>query len=207
MKQTAFSLLALLVGASPAFAALAAGDLIITEWMANPAALPDAEGEYFEVYNASGTTIDLSTAGLSIFDDGADNVTLAVTGTIAPGAYYVFGNASQPWVDYNYALDGTFFLANGADEIAIASMGTEISRVNYTNGDPFGAGQSVSLNNLANSSNGLTLENDYIAETVNTLPNGDIGSPGIAGVTVPEPTATLLSGLALLFLLRRTRRH
>lgn len=206
MKNNALSLLTLLLGVSHAGAALTAGDLIITEWMANPAALADSEGEYFEVYNASGATIDLSTAGITILDDGTDTIALGGTGTIAAGDYFVFGNSAQSYVDYNYGADtGNFFLGNSGDEIVILSMGVEVARVNYGNGDPFGSGQSVSLNDLSNHVNGVTQDSDYIQETVDTLPTADIGSPGVAGVTVPEPSISLLSGLALFFLLRRRK--
>lgn len=44
-----------------------AGDIIITEIMANSAAVADADGEWFEIFNTTGTAIDLS--GWTISDE------------------------------------------------------------------------------------------------------------------------------------------
>ena len=47
-----------------------AGDLIISEYMADPSNLSDTEGEYFEIYNNTGSAININ--GWNIKDDGTN---------------------------------------------------------------------------------------------------------------------------------------
>jgi len=190
------------------------GVLIITEWMANPASNADSVGEYFEVYN-TGAPIDVST--LTISDDGSNSIDLSgVSGIIATNGFFVFGNSARVHNDVNYGpLSGSFTLTNGADEIVISLTigGTELARVNYSDGDPAGSGVAVVLNDIANQIGGVTLESNYIAEIIGNdtlddpMGNTDIGSPGSAGGTViPEPTGFALLGLTGLALILRRRR-
>lgn len=183
--------------------------LIITEFMADALAVNDAEGEYFEVFNSGSSAITIST--LTIEDDGSDSLDLVgQTGTIGAGEFFVFGNHTASYVDFDYSVLGTYFLSNGADEIVITetSSGTELARLNYTNGDAPGDGIANVLNDIANVTGGVTSPDDYIGEisTFNTLTNGDVGSPGIFGSTVPEPSSTLLVSLAGFALLFRRRK-
>ncbi len=186
-------------------------DLIITEFLANPNGA-DSGGEYFELFNSGSSAIDIGT--LTILDDGSDSIDLmSFAGTlIDPGDFVVFGNNSAPHVDIDYnPLAGSFIIANGADEIVVrdTASGTDLARLNYSDGDPEGEGTALVLDNTANAISGLTLEANYIAETIDTLDGADVGSPGVAGSTiiaaVPEPTSlTLLGGLAFgLFVSRR----
>jgi hypothetical protein len=52
-----------------------AGDLVITEFMANPAILGDAEGEYLELYNHTNSSIDLQ--GWTLKDDGTNSLVIS----------------------------------------------------------------------------------------------------------------------------------
>ena len=97
---------------------------------------------------------------------------------------------------------GSYFLANGGDEIVISDAGGEILRLNYTNGDPFGEGVAAVLDNTSSDSSD---ESNFIAEVTSIGSNTggtnpDLGSPGVAGSTVvsaiPEPTSAGLIGLA-----------
>jgi len=193
----------------------ASAGLVLTEFMANPSSLSDDFGEYIEVYNTCATPIALD--GLTLTDDGADGFTFSGTGlSIAPGAFFVIGdseNTDTPsYVDATWG-EGMFLLANGADEIVIEDgSGTELIRLNYTNGDPFGAGTSAVLNDILNDDSNPS---NFIAETTtigfNTGgTNSDFGSPGSAGSTVvsvvPEPASFALLGLVGLAGLVRRRR-
>ncbi len=204
MKIKLLSFLAFTAATTPGVAAL-----IITEFMANPSALLDNVGEYFEVYNSGPASINVG--DLTIADDGSNSIDLMmVTAIIPPGEFFVFGNSAQSYVDYDFSGDGTFVLANTADEIVITNTSTmaEISRLNYTDGDPFGAGISVSLNDISNAVGGVTQISDYISSDPGvSYSTGDAGTPGAAGVTVvPEPGSTLLISLAGLGLIFRRRR-
>ncbi|NIW44680.1 MAG: hypothetical protein GWN14_16030, partial [candidate division Zixibacteria bacterium] len=51
------------------------GDLVITEFMANPAAVLDSDGEYVEFYNNTGSAIDIN--GFTLRDDGTNSHTIS----------------------------------------------------------------------------------------------------------------------------------
>ena len=96
------------------------GDIIVTEFMPNPAAISDTDGEYFEVYNTTEGAIDIE--GWTISDLGSDSHTIdnGGSGVIVPGGGYAVlarsGSATTATIDYVYA---GFFLANASDEIVL----------------------------------------------------------------------------------------
>jgi hypothetical protein len=51
--------------------AVSISDLLISEIMVNPHALPDSRGEWFELYNPTDQEVNLE--GISIGDDGGDS--------------------------------------------------------------------------------------------------------------------------------------
>lgn len=160
------------------------GDIVITEIMQNPSAVSDSNGEYFEVYNTTGSDIDLN--GWQIEDNDFDFHTIASSVIVPAGGYAVLGRNGNTAtngglaVDYVYGSD--ISLANGADEaVLVASNGTEIDRVEYDGGtnfpDPNGA--SMNLNPMAldfmsndDGSNWCTSTSSY--------GDGDLGTPGAA---------------------------
>jgi hypothetical protein len=80
-KATVLSFVLLLVAGT----ALAANELIITEIMYNSSEATDVE--WFEVYNASDATLDLT--GWWAVDDNAAHTHIPLSGTMAPGAVMV----------------------------------------------------------------------------------------------------------------------
>lgn len=178
------------------------GDLVITEFMANPAAVTDANGEYLELYNMTTSPIDIN--GFILRDDGTDSHTIDNGGPLMVPALNFFvlaingDPATNGGLNANYVYSG-YTLANGGDEIVLETAGAvEICRLNYTDGDPFGPGVSLELNNVANNVNGVTQETDYVA-AITPYGAGDLGSPGSAGNTQgtgggdPPPAITNLS--------------
>ncbi len=159
------------------------GDILITEFMANPSAVADGDGEYVELYNTTASSIDIN--GWTLKDDGSDNHVIdnANGTTIVPAYGFLvlgLGDGTYNGRDYLYS---SFTLGNSADEIVLQTPAAlEICRVNYTDGDPFGASISVELDNISNNSNGITLETNYVASTTPLLT--DMGSPGLAGNTI-----------------------
>ena len=97
-------------GTADCAAQLAAGDLVITEVMANPSGT-DSGKEWFEVHNSLPSALDLT--GLEIVsekDDSTGPMTHIVDKqTIGPDAYLVFGGAAPlpkpDYVDYDYGHD------------------------------------------------------------------------------------------------------
>ncbi len=94
-------------------AALARGQLVITEIMPDPAGADDANTEWFELYNASDEVLSLHEIGLeySKIDgtSGKGHLIKDENLTIAPGAYMVFGKALEDTlpahVNYGYGAD------------------------------------------------------------------------------------------------------
>jgi hypothetical protein len=102
-----------------------AGDLVITEVMADFAAPTGSSGtddgrEWFEIYN--NTDRPLSLKGLTVVHsrpDGSKSATHTMDDvTVGPGQYFTLGNATQdlvpPYVDYGFGADlGDFFNTDG----------------------------------------------------------------------------------------------
>ncbi len=84
----------------------AVGDLVISEFMAAPAAVPDADGEYIEV--RSNASVDLN--GLVLGFDGSTSVVNSLTCLpVIAGTYSVFGSNADSQVNGGLPpLAGTF---------------------------------------------------------------------------------------------------
>lgn len=194
-----------------ASAAVAPGDLVITELMANPASVSDTYGEWFEVYNRSGAALDLS--GLTISDTGSNSHSISTSLIINANSYFVFGRNADTSVNGGYAADyqySNFTLGNSSDDIILSYAGVVIDSLSYAGDSNFGmAGISTELTSAGFVATPLGL----------TYGDGDSGTPGMAGSDinldlstpspVPVPAAGWLMGSALagLVLRPRTRRN
>lgn len=189
-----------------------AGAILISEVLANPSAVADSRGEWFEIFNASTNSIDLN--GLTIGDDGTNSHTINVNGPlfIAPGEYFVLGNNGDSTINGRYFADyvyNGFSLANSSDQLIISNGMTEITRLEYS-GSPFGvSGFSAELINQI-----FSPQQSDFATTPNALSfqfgDGDFGTPGRSGsvtlnthAPVPVPGAIWLFGSVLLLAARR----
>ena len=165
------------------------GELVINEILQNPSAVSDTNGEWFEVFNPTGSAIDID--GWTIRDNGT-NIHLINNGgplIILPGGFLVLGRNADPGVnggvivDYQYA---DFFLGNSDDEVILLDESlTEIDRVEYDGGpnfpDPNGA--SMALIDPA-------LDNNVGANwCTSSTPfgDGDKGTPGSLNDCGAEP--------------------
>ena len=199
-------LLCLLFGATHSHAALMPGQLIISEVMANPAAVSDTVGEWFELFNATGEPIDLN--GLSFYDSGSNSHTISESLFIQAGAYLVLGRNSDSSsngglsVDYVYS---NFTLGNSSDDIFIEWMGVQLAAVSYNNDGIFGVA-GISAEWLGN---GYGLTADGLGYGA-----GDIGTPGSQGsyaippaspVPVPAAGWLMASGLCSLLLAKKRK--
>jgi hypothetical protein len=185
---------------------LAPGSLVITEYLANPIGISDADGEYFEIYNTTTNSIDL--AGLRIRDDGSNAFSVTAL-TILPQSFAVFANSTGEALGLavSYAYGNAMTLTNSDDEIGLYRPDdTLINKVRYTDGDHFGAGVAHELA-LAGAGTPLVTNGpipgfDFIAAAT-TLPLGNFGSPGTPGSTlvegamVPLPASVWMFGSAL----------
>lgn len=167
----------------------APGDIIITEFIADPSAVADSKGEYIELYNKRSVSFDLE--GFKIKDDGTDSHTIVGSLVIPAESFIVLGindtTAVNNGVTVNYVYTG-FGLTNSTDEIVLTTaIGTEIARVNYTTST---SGKSRELDALSDvGSNGTTDFSNYSNST--TAQGSDFGSPGSAGSTNLTETPTI----------------
>lgn len=194
-------------------AELAPGDVVISEYLANPVGVADSEGEYFELFNTRDETVVLD--GLLVRDDGSNEFTIGAL-SIEPHGYAVLGNSDGSGlgiaVDYDYG--GAMSLTNGADAIVlVGTEATELFRLSYDDGDYFGAGIAHELlPPFAGRSfaSGPGMGQDYVAATA-PLALGNFGSPGgpanggLPRVPVPGAAWLLASALLGLRALRRGR--
>ncbi len=190
--------------------ASAQASIIINEIMQNPSAVSDANGEWFELFNAGLTGVDIN--GWTIKDNDFDSHVINNGGPlmIPSGGFLVLGNnadfATNGGVTVGYQFSG-IFIANAADELVLLDGSlVEMDRVEYDGGplfpDPTGASMALTDpladNNV--SSNWAT--------SLSTFGAGDLGTPGRCNIdvgevcqtgvpSVPEPTTHLLLGLGL----------
>ncbi|MBD3225914.1 MAG: T9SS type A sorting domain-containing protein [Caldithrix sp.] len=162
------------------------GDVIITEIMQNPAAVYDEDGEWFEIYNNSGQSINID--GWIIRDLDFDEHQIQNHGSmiIESEAYMVLGRNDNSLtnggveVDYQYT---DFQLGNSGDEIFLylADGATLIDQIEYDGGTnwPDPNGESMYFDGF------FTADNNYadywkLSDTPWADGSGDLGSPGYA---------------------------
>ncbi len=161
------------------------GEIIVTEFMKDPATVTDARGEWIEVYNTLPWRANLE--GLFLADDAGALHIIHVGGAglrFGPGKYLVLGNNSDPalngGVQVDYVWSG-FSLGNGADQIVLKRVdGTVVDRVAYDDGVlwPDTPGRSISLRMDARTA----YQNDDPANWCHSsvaisATNGDTGTP------------------------------
>lgn len=126
------------------------GDIVINEFMANPATISDTDGEWLEIHNTTGGAINID--GWLLSDDGTDSHMINNGGTLvvpANGKLVLCRNivfAVNGGVTCNYQYS-SFILGNNGDEIILtedAGTQEEISRINYPSSVTFdSSGQSA----------------------------------------------------------------
>ncbi|CAN5675080.1 hypothetical protein BH10CHL1_BH10CHL1_27260 [soil metagenome] len=161
--------------------------LLISEFMADPKAVSDANGEWVELYNPTSDAVNLH--DWVIKDLGSDQHIINVDLFIQPGAYLVLGRnldaASNGNVPIAYVYTD-LTLANSADELLLmAPDGTEVDRVSW--GDASGLeitpGVSTERANLDEPAQWTTATTPWPGSV------GDLGTPG--GVYMPAPLVTV----------------
>lgn len=172
--------------------ALAPGDLVITEIMIDPNDTdcdPENEGEYLEIYNASGADVDL--AGLSIAD-AAPVTTVLDRPTVIPAGGFALG-IGAPEANFCYpslasAVDFTYSAVwnNGGDKVVLANAGGPLDTVDFlTWSPPRGASMRLSDNKRDVTSNDAVAS--WCASPATALVDGgpDLGTPGTANGDCP----------------------
>jgi competence protein ComEC len=125
MVVARLSLLALVVGAryTPAAAQVSGPPprIVISEVMADPAAVPDGSGEWFEVQNLGQAPVDLRGYRIASANDRVHVINRSVV--VIPGGYAVLARGaaqrSNGGVTAHYVYGASISLANGSDWIAL----------------------------------------------------------------------------------------
>lgn len=159
---------------------LSVGDLVISEIMHDPTVVPDYRGEWFEVFNNSGSDVNLN--GLQVTGSGAESFTINEDVPVSAGSYAIlaarsYGNGLSVSIDYKYSRS-TLKLDRG-DRIALLNSTITLDEVIYSIGQgyPNDPGQSISLDVLDSSSNDVS--SSWCSSSSN-MGSGDAGTPGVA---------------------------
>jgi len=160
--------------------------VVITEFMANPVAVLDSTGEWFELQNLDSKPVDLQ--GWTIKDDKSNTHTIKGSVPMAPGGYLVLGKTKDLKLNggakVHYAYGTSWYLNNGSDQITLFDAHMRpVDRVAYDSGAwtvPVGA--SLSRKNPQ----GPAGASAWCQETGSWGgSSGDKGSPGAAAKCGP----------------------
>lgn len=156
-------------------------ELVITEFMANPAAVSDSKGEWVELLNTSSKTLLLN--GLLVKDDGSNKFTITGDNPILllPGQYYLMARSLEPsenggiLPDYKYS---NFTLGNSEDEIILLlETGEVVDQVKYNSAWSISSGASLELKPQYTNT-GFNDDNHRWSLATESFGDGDLGSPG-----------------------------
>lgn len=188
-------ILSLLLLTTNGAGAATVGDLLISEVMINPAAVSDARGEWFELFNPTADEINLR--DIVIGDDGSDSHRIETDLLILPGHFLTLARNGDTAENGGFAADYVYddiTLSNSGDEILLLDGESELLRLEY--GADFDvAGQSRELSGLT-----MTAGNYGLTLAGLTYGLGDIGTPGSAGSFNLAPSAVPLPATAWLFI-------
>jgi len=152
------------------------GDLVITEFLADPKVVPDADGEWFEVLALSAGDLN----GLEVGKDGAvrHTVNAGECITAAAGDLLVFARKADPALNGGIPqVDGLFNMAlNNSNSDLFIGFGGEIwDQVTWTS-TTAGISESLGAGNFTTTAND---DLDAWCDGVGVYGDGDEGTPGV----------------------------
>jgi hypothetical protein len=159
---------------------LHAGDVYVTEFLADPSAVPDSSGEYIELYNGTANALDL--VGWTISSDDGSSFTILGSLLVDAGGYVVLGVdldfAANGGVTVDYAYDGTTFSLGDTEDSLHLDAGTlGIFDLAYTGDWGVTTGAALGLDLSAYSpANAAT--STHWCDATTQLAGGDYGTPG-----------------------------
>jgi hypothetical protein len=202
-------------GGMVAAATIQPGDLVVSEVLANPAAVADSTGEWLEIYNTTAAPLDIN--NLLLRDNGSNSHTISTSSPlwIDPGDYLVLGRSGDTGSNGGYTPDYVyrdFTLANSIDSIILEWNQQTIFALTYSGADGFGeAGVSMQLESLEEI---ITAGNYLPSQPSMAFGAGDLGTPGfgslgeglgqgVSEVPIPAAGVLFLSSLGLLAGIKR----
>tara|TARA_R110001592_G_C13180897_1_gene750883 strand:+ start:3430 stop:5322 length:1893 start_codon:yes stop_codon:yes gene_type:complete len=186
----------------PAPTCPAVGSIIVTEIMQNPNAVGDGDGEYFEVYNTTGTSIDMQGWLIKSVTTSSKDHVIANSLVVPANGYAVLGInsdfATNGGVTIDYQYGSNFFLGNGSDSIGLDCGSAIIDAVSWDNGatfpDPTGKSMELATNKYSETDND---NGANWAEAVAEISTGaDLGTPGIVNSFVLSIANNSIKGFA-----------
>ena len=169
-------------------------DLAITEIMADPAAVADASGEWFEMHNTGDSTLNLR--GLRYRgNSAADTFSVQTDLMVGPRGFVVFGlngnTATNGGVTVNYVYGSTVSLNNGGTDSVRITMadGTLVDRVIMTTPRPPAGSSGEVIDAFAD--NTQFMGTNWRVPT-QLMPGGDRGTPGTGNYAPAEPVASII---------------
>ncbi len=159
---------------------LAYGDLIITEIMANPARVPDEDGEWFEIHNPTASSILLE--GVTVTNDAGGLFLIDVPLSVGPGqdvALVRNGDVNvNGFVVAAYAYDVGFDLTAADETLSLwDAYGDLIDEVHVHAAFPQPQGASLALDPALTDVN-LNDDSASWCPAMSPYGDGDYGSPG-----------------------------
>ncbi len=170
---------------------LVEGDLVISEIMYDPDQVSDSDGEWFEVYNTTGHSVNLE--GLMAADDGAFDAAdiFTVSGVLLAdvGGRLVFTANGDTLAnggitaDYDYAAGGVSFNNSGDELLLGVTVGGAVDVIDgvsfvEASGWPAAKGASIELNDRKVTSSDNDSAANWCMATSRAGSNSDMGSPG-----------------------------
>jgi hypothetical protein len=168
-----------------------AGDLVITELLYDPVAVPDEQGEYIEIFNLSTTTVDLN--GVVVSNQSTSNLVLSSQEPLEleSGTYFLIGASEDIGTSGSVSVDFVatdFSMSNGGDHIALSYDGEIIDELTYDNGGGFPSAQGAALN--LDPSHLNATDNDHGTNwclAIASFGTGDLGTPRAPNTTCVNP--------------------
>ncbi|MEL6797107.1 MAG: lamin tail domain-containing protein [Planctomycetota bacterium] len=180
-SETAVVVLAIGLAIGALSGVVHAQPLVITEVFANPDEVPDADGEWFEVFNPCLEPVDLR--GLTIRDATGTPQTISALAPVLvpPQSFAVLAREADPLinggvpVDYEYS--GSLSLNNGGDSIIIERDGKLVDAFEYE-GSSVRAGVSLSLDPSRSSSPICNDDLQNWCDATIVFSGASLGTPG-----------------------------
>jgi len=158
------------------------GEILITEIMYDPVSLTDANGEWFEIYNNTGRSINLQNLVINK-DDDRHIINEAIT--LNSHSYFILARTDQAVNVDNYVYGTGISLTNTGAVLSLSNYGSDgtdgsiICLVNYgAEGFPAAVGASLNLDpdrlNQTDAESGISW---CVATSVYNT--GDLGTPGM----------------------------
>jgi DNA/RNA endonuclease G (NUC1) len=175
------------------------GAVVINEVLANPAAVLDSVGEWFEIINVTAAPVNLQ--GWTIVSSGDAAHPIAAPLTVPAGGYAVLGRNAAPDLNggvvlaYSYhAGETTLNLSNSSDVLVLRDAnGATVDSVTWAAAPPNGASRAL----ISATSVNIDLLGSSWNQATSIFGDGDKGTPGQPNTTVTGGEPGVVATIAL----------